>query len=220
MNRYKIGQLKDRCGLHLSSWSCLPVGWHRLWLGIMKIYPLALSYWHALSVWDFLCLLCSRSVYTKDLSGLSVKLDYNDVSVTGSVIRISVSWQSLKLELQARSTAFRSCVMWHKWAQGEDDIITSLRMLVRCNASLNTLITFEWDYTVPAGKYAMSAWRLDKAECIQTPVSVCVLIMLFSEQTCLYHQLTIPLIMLEKPIHYPPSMSSFCFFLSLISNAP
>lgn len=37
MNRYETGQLKDRCGLHLSSWSCLPVGWHRLWLGIVNI---------------------------------------------------------------------------------------------------------------------------------------------------------------------------------------
>lgn len=50
MNRYESGQLKDRCGLHLSSWSCLPVGWRRLWLGVVNIPS------HTVILARFICL--------------------------------------------------------------------------------------------------------------------------------------------------------------------
>lgn len=171
MNRYETGQLKDRCGLHLSSWSCLPVGWHRLWLGVVNIpsHTVILARFICLRFF-FLCLLCSKN--PRSLSGLSVKLGYGDVPVSGSRFLSRKSWQSLTLESQALSRPFRARTMWHKWALDGDDIIASLWMLARYDASLNMLITFECDHTVPAGEYATSVWRLDKAECIQTPVSV------------------------------------------------
>lgn len=173
MNRYETGQLKDRCGLHLSSWSCLPVGWHRLRLGLVNIPS------HTVTLARFICLrflyvYCPQGQFsTRNLSPVSHSRSAT-VMRRFQALRFpsGKSWQSLTLESRVLSRGFRSCTMWHKWALDEDDIIASLWMLARCRASLNMLITFECDHTVPAGEYAMSAWRLDKAECIQTPVSV------------------------------------------------
>lgn len=147
------------------------------------ISPLALSYWHALSIWDiffFLCWLCSRSVFTKDPSepGTDMTMYWS----RAQWYEILESRRSLQLELKAHSTASASRVKWRERALDGADLITSLRTAVRwCGgaartASLNTVITFEWVLTVAAGECAVSARRLGEAERIQTPsVSGCLL---------------------------------------------
>ena len=93
MNIYKTGQLKDRCGLHLSSWSCLPVGLCRLWLGIANIpshtvilacvicaeSPILffLSARSGAGMDQLQCKTrCSRSVFTKGLDRLLGQLNW------------------------------------------------------------------------------------------------------------------------------------------------
>lgn len=94
MNRYKSGQLKDRCGLRLSSWSGLPVGWHRLWLGIVNIPSHTHCHTGMLYLFEeeFLCLLCSRSVSIKDHLGWN-----------------GGGWYGLKMILWY----FWECLWWH-----------------------------------------------------------------------------------------------------------
>lgn len=147
------------------------------------ISPLALSYWHALSIWDiFFFFMFAALKVSFHQRPLLARDWYNDVSVPGSVIEILESRRSLQLELKAHSTALASRVKWRERALDGTDLITSLRTPVRwCGgaartASLNTVITFEWVLTVAAGECAVSARRLGEAERIQTPsvsVGVC-----------------------------------------------
>lgn len=120
MNRSETGQLKDRCGLHLSSWSCLPVGWHRLWLGVVNIpsHTVILARLNLFEIFFYIyCAQGQFSTKKKALSGLSVKLGYSRVgfslcdSLVSEVVaitdtRITSTFKSLQILYNVTQVSF------------------------------------------------------------------------------------------------------------------
>lgn len=211
----------------------------RLWLGIVNIPSHTLSHQHALQTvlhllfggFDFFNLLIweqklintnvKRCVKGQIYWGSwLVKVDDNDESVLALTLRtLSLTKTRItgtlmgpkisKWALDKDDNWITQDVDEMQWSsedskfKHEDDIWTRPYSTCRWTHYFSVEIRQGW-------MYAKSLWGVCSRVC------GCGFV-----QTCLYHQFTIPLIMLLKPIHpASPCMSSFCFFLSLISNSP